>query len=93
MYVCLCNAVSDKQIAKAAREGACCMRELRERLGVGARCGKCVPTARAVLHAHAPASAEADTGCASQTDIGCAHKPGAGLSRVVVIDRVPALAA
>lgn len=85
MFVCLCNAVSDKQIAKAAREGACCMRELRERLGVGTRCGKCVPTARAVLHAHAPTLAE--------PDVGCAREPDVDLSRVVVIDRVRALAA
>lgn len=93
MYVCLCNAVSDKQIAKAAREGTCCMRELRERLGVGARCGKCVPTARAVLHAHAPASAKADLGCAGQADIDCAREPDPSLSRIVAVVRVSALAA
>ena len=85
MYVCLCNAVSDKQIVKAAREGACCVRDLRERLGVGARCGKCVPTAREVLQAHAPAFEQAGPGCASQA--------GPGLSRVIAIDTVPALAA
>lgn len=52
MYVCVCNPVSDKQIAQAAREGACCMRDLRDRLGVGARCGKCVPMAKELLQVH-----------------------------------------
>ena len=85
MYVCVCNAVSDKQIVKAAREGACCMRELRERLGVGARCGKCIPTAREVLHAHAaPGHASADA---------TLHQASSGLPRVIPVVRVRALAA
>ena len=54
MFVCVCNPVSDKAIVQAARDGACCMRDLRERLGVGARCGKCVPMAKALLHQNAP---------------------------------------
>ena len=85
MYVCLCNPVSDKQIAQAARDGACCVRDLRERLGVGTGCGKCVPTARAVLHAHMPSC---DQACADRAD-----EPRAALPRPAPVATVIVLAA
>jgi bacterioferritin-associated ferredoxin len=49
MYVCVCNAVTDNQIRAAYCEGACSMRELRQRLGVDGCCGRCAPCARDVL--------------------------------------------
>ena len=33
MYVCVCHAVTDGQIRECANDGACKMRELRQRLG------------------------------------------------------------
>ena len=59
MYVCVCASVTDKQIVQAARQGACCMRDLRDELGVGARCAKCVPMAKELLQAHAVPGARA----------------------------------
>jgi bacterioferritin-associated ferredoxin len=53
MYVCLCNAVTDHQIRAEIRRGACTMRELRDRLGIANRCGRCGPCARALLLQHA----------------------------------------
>ena len=41
MYICLCKAVTDSQIRQAVCQGACSMRELRQRLGVASQCGKC----------------------------------------------------
>lgn len=49
MYVCICKPVTDRQIRRAIDEGACCMRDLRDTLGVGACCGRCVPEAKALL--------------------------------------------
>jgi bacterioferritin-associated ferredoxin len=49
MYVCLCNAVTDEQIRAEVKQGACTMRELRDRLGVATCCGRCSPCARAIL--------------------------------------------
>ncbi|SFZ78687.1 bacterioferritin-associated ferredoxin [Chitinimonas taiwanensis DSM 18899] len=49
MYVCICNAVTDKQIRRAVHNGCDSMRELRMELGVAACCGKCAPDARALL--------------------------------------------
>ena len=49
MIICVCKAVSDRQIRAAVNGGACCMRDITRDLGVGTCCGKCVPEARATL--------------------------------------------
>ncbi|MES2489641.1 MAG: bacterioferritin-associated ferredoxin [Pseudomonadota bacterium] len=51
MYICVCKAVTDRQIKQATREGACSLRDLTRELGLGTGCGKCVPAAREVLGA------------------------------------------
>ena len=52
MYICVCKAVSDSQIRQAVDSGARSVRELRDRLGLGSCCGKCVPSARGVIREH-----------------------------------------
>ena len=49
MIVCICKAVSDKRIRRAASEGIVSLRDLSRELGVGTCCGKCVPQAREIL--------------------------------------------
>ena len=49
MYVCICNAVTDKQIRRAADEGARDLRDLRQQLGVATGCGQCAAEACRVL--------------------------------------------
>lgn len=49
MYVCLCKAVTDKAIRQQVEAGACSMRELKQSLGVGTQCGKCVCQASDIL--------------------------------------------
>ena len=51
MYVCVCNAVSDRQIRKEVNNGARSMRDLHQRLGVASTCGRCAPCAREHLMA------------------------------------------
>lgn len=51
MYVCVCKAVTDSRIREAVQGGACTLRDLRNELGVGSGCGKCVPQAYEVLSA------------------------------------------
>ena len=50
MYVCVCNAVTDRKIRAAVDDGVVTMRELQKQLGVSAVCGKCAPCARDILH-------------------------------------------
>jgi bacterioferritin-associated ferredoxin len=49
MYVCVCNAVTDREIRQCAELGACTVDELRDALGVASCCGKCEGVAREIL--------------------------------------------
>ncbi len=49
MFVCVCNAVTERDIDSAVAEGCRSLRELRAQLGVGACCGRCSDCARDVL--------------------------------------------
>ncbi|MFZ2266791.1 MAG: (2Fe-2S)-binding protein [Azonexus sp.] len=49
MYVCVCQAVTDRQIREAARDGARTLKDLRRDLGVTRDCGRCASCARACL--------------------------------------------
>lgn len=50
MYVCVCNAVTERDIEGAIAAGCCSLRQLREELGVGACCGRCTSCAREQLN-------------------------------------------
>jgi bacterioferritin-associated ferredoxin len=49
MYVCICNAVTDRQIRQAAELGATSLDALACSLGVGAGCGCCRDSAQRLL--------------------------------------------
>jgi bacterioferritin-associated ferredoxin len=49
MYICICKSVTDKQIRRAAAQGADNLYELRETLGVASGCGTCAGAAQAIL--------------------------------------------
>ena len=49
MYVCICKAVTDREIRKAAAKGADNLYELRESLGVASGCGSCADHAQEIL--------------------------------------------
>lgn len=49
MYVCVCNAVTDKQIFNAAKNGAKTVKDLKNTLGVASECTSCVSCAKACL--------------------------------------------
>ena len=49
MYICVCNAVTERDIGGAIADGCATLKELRDQLGVGAGCGRCTRCARDVL--------------------------------------------
>ena len=49
LYICICNAVTEKAVRECARNGACSIDELAYELGVGAGCGRCRDCASEVL--------------------------------------------
>lgn len=52
MFVCVCNAVSDRQIRAAVDLGAGSLAEVQCRLPVANCCGHCEDTARQVVDEH-----------------------------------------
>jgi len=64
MIVCVCNAIREEQVREAARTGASTPGQAYARVGCKARCGSCLPFARALIDeeraaqaAHPPAVA------------------------------------
>ncbi len=49
MYVCICNAVRDRDIQAAVDRGVCSMAGLCQSLKVGDRCGRCAGFAEETL--------------------------------------------
>jgi bacterioferritin-associated ferredoxin len=49
MYVCICHAVTEKDIQKAVKQGICSMEGLSENMAVSTRCGCCADHAHKVL--------------------------------------------
>jgi bacterioferritin-associated ferredoxin len=49
MYVCICNAVTDRAIREAAANGVRSFAQLRNRTGCGDCCGSCEDVAREIL--------------------------------------------
>ena len=45
MFVCVCRAVTDRQIRDAAQAGVCTLKDLRSKLGVTGDCGQCAASA------------------------------------------------
>lgn len=48
MYVCICAAVTDRQIQAAAR-GWASLLDIQRELCVGRTCGKCIPEATRII--------------------------------------------
>lgn len=53
MIVCVCHRVSDRDIARAAREGCASFDELQFELQVATCCGRCHDCARETFEKHA----------------------------------------
>ena len=49
MYVCICNAVTDRHIAQAVDEGALTVDDLQRKLSLGSQCGNCKSCAKDCL--------------------------------------------
>jgi bacterioferritin-associated ferredoxin len=69
MYICLCNAITERQIVQAAESGARSPEDLANELGVGLGCGRCTSCAKSLLLD----TVAKMTGCAGQ----CAATPQA----------------
>jgi bacterioferritin-associated ferredoxin len=64
MYVCICHAVTDREIRAAVTAGAGSLSDLAMQLGVATGCGCCREAAQQVIH---------ETRCSGNC-AGCAHR-------------------
>jgi bacterioferritin-associated ferredoxin len=62
MIVCVCHRVSDRDIARAARQGCASFDELQDQLRVGTACGACGDCARETFEAHREPTCAATAG-------------------------------
>lgn len=65
MYVCICQAVTERQVREAVENGVHSMRALREHLGVASECGKCGKCAHGILKECRRCPGNAEAACAS----------------------------
>lgn len=65
MIVCVCHRVSDRDIARAAREGCESFDELQHALAVATACGACHDCAQDTFHAARACSPDARARCAT----------------------------
>lgn len=49
MYICVCKAVTEKQIFQAVQAGAKHINDLKKELGVASECGRCSTCAKNCL--------------------------------------------
>ncbi|MGB3289579.1 MAG: (2Fe-2S)-binding protein [Burkholderiaceae bacterium] len=49
MFICICNAITERQVQAAVAEGASTLSDLQGQLGVAACCGCCAETASEYL--------------------------------------------
>ena len=50
MYICICNAITDRHIETAVSEGAITVEDLHRQLSLGSQCGSCKTCAKACLN-------------------------------------------
>lgn len=59
MYVCMCHAISDRQIREVVDRGAASLYDVQMHLPVASCCGRCEETAREVIEAQIESAARA----------------------------------
>ena len=67
MYICICNAITDRQIVQAAEQGARSSDDLAQDLGVGLGCGRCASCAMTLLQETVAALAGSTVPCPAPT--------------------------
>ena len=52
MYICVCHAISDRQIREVVDRGAASLYEVQTQLPVASCCGSCEESARELIESH-----------------------------------------
>jgi bacterioferritin-associated ferredoxin len=76
MYVCVCNAVTDRQIRSQSESTRGTVAEIYRALGIKVKCGKCVRTAKCIIAEMQPDGCPGASTCAMTDDQIGAPQPG-----------------
>ena len=71
MYICICNAVTEREIRHAVELGCNSYKKLHDGLGVGTCCGKCKKEATRVVKDHVAELQTVENGCGGFRHVGC----------------------
>ena len=80
MIVCICNAINDREIRRAVRDGHDNFDALQFELGIGLNCGKCVGAACEVLCEARAAAASTTRGIAASATLPASRRNAAQAS-------------
>ena len=58
MYLCICNAITDRQARPHTASAGCSVAAFYRALGVKPKCGKCVPALKQMLDTSAASGSE-----------------------------------
>lgn len=62
MYLCICNAITDRQARSQCTTSGCSVAAFYRALGVKPKCGKCVPLVREILDSQSNAMEASQNG-------------------------------
>lgn len=68
MYICVCNAISERQVQEAVAQGASELTDLQASLGVATCCGHCAEVATEYLPGGRYASARSDAAACAMAE-------------------------
>ena len=75
MYLCICNAITERQVRECVSEGARTVDELTSALGIGAGCGRCRECAAEVLCEVRGEQRSIHSAIHAMADVGVAARP------------------
>jgi len=87
MFICVCNAITERQVQEAVATGAASLSDLEAQLGVGGSCGCCRDTATDYLPGGRYAGYVTEPQSEGAFDHDAANDPGLVPLQVVAVSR------
>lgn len=84
MYICICNAITERQVAVSVAQGSATLADLQADLGVATSCGCCADTAQEYLPGGRYAAVAGTTPAVPQRTDHAANDPAPAFREVIV---------
>lgn len=87
MFICVCNAITERQVQEAVAGGASSLSDLQAQLGVGGSCGCCRETATDYLPGGRYAGHVTESHAEGAFDADAANDPNLAPMQAVAVSR------